>query len=424
MQQAEEVVDPTELTITYDMRHLMDQNLLGTPEFAHITRLIIDGICPSLIDGPYGLHNRIQFPPNLKYLKYTNSHIDNVPPNLPDTLEELDISGNRISRLTGLPPNLRILNCMNNQLNALSGIPDSVTEIYCHYNPLTLVNSTTQLPAQLTIFAACYCELTELPALPITLTRFACTGNTKLNKLPPVLPQGLVDLVCSECSLDELPALPDTLTTLWCNNNNIYDLGHQLPASLKDLQCEVNQLTKLPALPIGLTYLACGDNLLTSLPDLPPRLELLSCNKNQLFWIPELPNTLTHLNCSNNKLIAFSSAMPCTLGWLDCSGNAELKWMPPVGPNVLCMRLSTINIQRTYGYSDRFDVVITDEIAQDINKTHWSMLRKMATEALAVYKSELLERQMEITLNPDRIARLIRNGELGELGTWTESLGF
>jgi hypothetical protein len=70
-----------------------------------------------------------------------------------------------------------------------------------------------------------------------------------------------------------------------------------------------------------------------------------------------------------------------------------------------------------------YDVIITEDIIRDVNKTHWTRERNTATKRLAIYRAELLERQADITLNPDRIARLIQNGELGELGTWSESLG-
>lgn len=424
MQQTCETPEANEqqLTITQADRHIMDQNLLGTAQFAHITKLVIDGVIPSLIDGPFGLHNRLQFPPNLTHLTYTNSLMNSIPTGIPDSVIELDISGNRVQNLTGLPPNLRILTCNHNYITSLNGIPDSVTEIYCHYNPMTHINTLRRLPPTLRVLACCYCELTELPQLPVSVTRLACIGNSGLRELPE-LPTGLVDLVCSSCSIEELPRLPDSLTTLWCDKNQLHVLPARLPSSLKELKCELNKLTTLPELPPSLTKLVCDNNSLTMLPELPPGLELLSCKNNELTWLPELPNSLTHLDCSFNNLVVFSSVIPESLAWLDCSINPDLKWMPPLSNNMFCMRLATIDIRRTYGYSALYDVIITDKIIQDINRTHWTLQQSTATERLAIYRAELLERQVEITLSPDRISRLIRAGELGDIGTWSESLG-
>ena len=413
--------DISELKITHTERHLMDQNILNSPQFANITRLVINDVIPSLIDGPFGLHNRLQFPPNLTHLTYTNSLMEKIPSGIPDSVVELDISGNRVTQLTGLPPNLRVLTFKNNYVQDLSGIPDGVTEIYCHYNPMTQINTLTKLPPSLRVLACCYCELTELPRIPKTVTRLACIGNPELPELPE-LPPNLIDLVCSECSLVELPELADSLTVLWCGSNRLKMLPDMAPSSLVELRCESNQLTVLPELPQGLTKLVCENNSLIRLPDLPPGLELLSCENNQLTTLPELPNGLTHLNSSANRLVVFPAAIPDTLAWLDCSINPDLKWIPPVSLNMFCMRLATIDIRRSYGNSALFDAVITEDIINDVNRTHWIRQRKVADQRLAGYRAELLERQLEITLNPDRIARLIRNCELAELGTWSDSL--
>lgn len=414
-------VNQLQLSITQAKRYIMDKNILGTAEFAHITKLVIDDVIPSLIDGPFGLHKRLQLPHNLTHLTYTNSLIEKIPSGLPETLIELDISNNRITQLTGLPPNLRVLTCNHNYITSLNGIPDSVTDIYCHYNPLTLVTAHTRLPPNLRVLACCNCELTKFPQIPKSVTRLACIGNSDLRKLPE-LPTGLVDLICSSCSIEELPSLPDSLTTLWCDKNQLHVLPQRLPSSLKELKCELNKLTTLPELPPSLTILVCENNSLTTLPELPHGLELLSCKNNKLTWLPELPNSLTHLDCSFNNLIVFPSVIPESLTWLDCSINPDLKWMPPLSNNMFCMRLATIDIRRMYGYSALYDVIITDEIIQDVNRTHWTLQQNTATERLAVYRAELLERQVEITLSPDRIARLICNGVLGDIGTWSESL--
>ncbi|MDR0314750.1 MAG: hypothetical protein LBH71_02235, partial [Oscillospiraceae bacterium] len=93
----------------------------------------------------------------------------------------------------------------------------------------------------------------------------------------------LTDLNCSNNSLTELPALPDTLTSLRCNSNS-------------------NSLTSLPALPAGLTSLGCTFNQLTSMPDLPETLSFLFCSSNQITALPALPAGIKSIYCYENCL--------------------------------------------------------------------------------------------------------------------------
>jgi len=410
--------DIYELQITHTERYLMDQNILNSSQFAHITRLVINDVIPSLIHGPHGLHTKLQFPPNLTHLTYTNSLMDKIPTGLPDTLLELDISGNRVRQLSGLPPNLTILTFNNNNVEDLSCVPDSVTEIYGHNNPLSKISSTP-LPHGLKVLACCYGEITELPQLPDTVTRLACMENKNLSKLPGLSP-GMVHLLCTGCNLLELPSkLPESLTELWCDNNQLRELPSQLPIGLLLLKCESNLLTSLPTvLPAGLINLVCGNNQLTWLPELPPTLELLTCESNRLTWLPELSTGLVHLNCRDNMIMTFASSVPDTLQWLDCKGNTDLYLLPPLSLDMICLRLATINLE--YGNSVYDNVSVTADMIPCVNKTHWKRQCETAIKRLAMYRTELLERHLEITLNPDRIFRLIKNGELGEPGTWSE----
>src|SRR6185437_4835408 len=146
--------------------------------------------------------------------------------------------------------NTKIIYLTNQKIHNLSGIQyfKSLTNLYCGDS------------------------LTNLPALPASLTYLDCSGN-QLTSLP-ALPASLTTLYCYENSLTDLPVLPASLTALYCYENSLTNLP-ALPTSLTTLDCDQNQLTSLPALPTSLTTLECGENQLTSLPALPASLTTL-----------------------------------------------------------------------------------------------------------------------------------------------------
>ena len=166
-----------------------------------------------------------------------------------------------------------------------------------------------------------YCnknKLTELPALPNSLTVLVCFSN-ELTELP-ALPNSLTKLDCSDNELTELPALPDNLTALECGYNQLTELP-ALPVGLTTLYCPSNNLTGLPALPNSLTYLVCRNNYLTGLPALPKRLTVLVCFDNELTELPALPNRLETLDCGANKLTGLSLNSNANYTQIDASHN-------------------------------------------------------------------------------------------------------
>lgn len=282
--------------------------------------------------------------------------------------------------------------------------------------------AVSHLPLNLTYLICNHCEITELPELPSKLLTLDCANNRNLARLP-TLPQTLATISCCACNLVELPTLPDTLTDLLCDDNVIEWLPDELPTGLQYLSCETNAITSLPPnLPSKLRFLRCGHNSITQLPPLPITLEYLNCDHNLLTWLPELPDGIQQVHCANNKLLVFAHSIPVTIACLDCSNNPDLRWLPPLDTDSISrLRLATLQLANSNPYWDT-DITPSDII--HVNTVHANRQYTIARERLAIYRHELLERQLEITMNPDRIARLLQSGELGELGTWSESLGF
>lgn len=218
----------------------------------------------------------------------------NVLPPLPDNLEELYCSNNKLTYLSKLPPNLKILECNGNQLTLLPELPNNLKQLYCSRN-----------------------QLTELPILPINLIILECNGNL-LTKLPE-LPNDLQELYCSRNKLIILQErvrmknsrryfsfpLPEKLNILHCNDNTLYELP-PLPINLEQLNCSHSSLDKLPLLPPNLKQLNCSDNYLTELPPLPHNLRSLDCSRCvELNELPPLPPNLKELNAIYSPIKKF-----------------------------------------------------------------------------------------------------------------------
>lgn len=365
-----------QLKINFLTRHLLDENRLNT-DFTHITHLYIDTVIPSLIHGPHGLHMNLQFPPNLVHLSYTRSLLTAMPTGIPDSVTSLDLSGNRIPNIGHLPPGLLLFSCGDNYITDFLVLPDTILLLSCCNNPIT--------------------------------------------RFPNKLPSSLTHLDCSGCELIELPELPASLEVLNCSGNPFQFPLPTLPPKLHFLSCARTQLTELPdVLPSSLAELYCRDNWLKALPELPPRLQILDCQNNCLTWLPELPESLCELSCNNNQLVWFSSRIPDRLAWLDCRYNPQLKWLPPL-PAIMCyLKLDTVYMSF---YHD-LDNELTADMLEHANVQHKQIMQRECTKRMDIYRTELHECQLAITLNPDRISRLLKTGELCELGDgrWADIL--
>ncbi len=207
----------------------------------------------------------------LTYNAYAFSEVNIILPNL----EYLDISDNRVTRITHLPKTLKTLIMKNSII------------------------------------------LGEIENLPENLQTLVITKAESL-KLPK-LPSNLKTLIIEECHIDKLPNLPESLTLLDCGFNSIVELP-SLPPKLLELNCQSNQLSFLPELPFTLNKLKCSRNLITDLPDLPDSLLSLNVNHNKIGVILRLPNQLEKLHCVDCQLLTLPE-IPSTLKKLHCGKN-------------------------------------------------------------------------------------------------------
>ena len=238
-------------------------------------------------------------------------------PEMPDQLQELDVSGNQLTSLPeNLPAQLQKLKVSRNRLTSLpKNLPDQLQELDVSSNRLTSLPEN--LPDQLQKLYVINNQLASLPEnLPASLQQLHVSKN-RLISLPENLPASLQQLHVSNNRLTSLPQrLPPRLTWLDVSGNRLTSLPENLPDQIRVLGVSNNRLPSLPEnLPTSLHHLYASDNQLLSLPEnLPASLQQLYVARNQLASLPEnLPPRLIWLDVSGNRLVSLPEHIATTL---------------------------------------------------------------------------------------------------------------
>ncbi len=236
--------------------------------------------------------------------KFGNYDSDDIL--IPPNLEEFNCTGCNLSKLPDFPNTLKTLYCGANNLSWLpENLPESLEGIWCSENKMVhlyeeyeSVEWNYSLP-NLKTFCCQYNPLTYIPCMPNSLV-YVCCKNCAIESMGD-LSSSLNWLDCSNNKLTYLPDLPEHLKDLYCYVNNIGEI-EKLPPNLSRLECNVNRLVELPTLPDKLYLLNCNGNYIRELPELPNKLIFLSCYRNQLNSLPDLPLSLQEAYVSNNNI--------------------------------------------------------------------------------------------------------------------------
>ncbi len=259
--------------------------------------------------------NRPDLPLSLAGLRLTSL------PNLPASLEALDVGHNQLSELPRLPASLRNLNTADNRLTHLPDLPDSLERLIVYQNQL---QELPHLPVSLRNLDASENQLTRLPNLPESIEKLFVYSN-QLSALPQ-LPVSLKSLDAGENQLSRLPDLPSALERLIVFQNQLAELPDNVPLRLRELDAAGNHLSRLPDLPDSLERLVVFQNQLSELPEnLPVSLRNLHVSVNRLTRLPtNLPATLEKLVAFQNQL----SELPQSITQLSAGCNVDLSDNP------------------------------------------------------------------------------------------------
>ncbi len=126
----------------------------------------------------------------MRRLNVDNNQLASLPERLPATLQELDASGNRLTRLPGLPAGLQRLNVEYNQLTDLpEPLPAELEWLSASHNRLTSLPET--VPPQLIWLGASNNQLTNMPETLLTQLSRDSSVNLENNPLADWVQAGL-----------------------------------------------------------------------------------------------------------------------------------------------------------------------------------------------------------------------------------------
>lgn len=200
----------------------------------------------------------------------------------PDAVKSLEIRNLPRARLVCFPSALVTLRCVGFEggIDWLPDLPETLESVDVSYNSLTWI---PKLPKALKTLRAYFNDLTSLPELPASL-EILSVHNNNLTQLPD-LPKTLKVLKIGKNLLTRVPELPETLDSLDIGDNDIFRLP-DLPKRLRGLYCDNCRLDRLPDLPETLVELSFSYNNITRLPDLPKTLKSVF-NLQKRIWVDD-----------------------------------------------------------------------------------------------------------------------------------------
>jgi Leucine-rich repeat (LRR) protein len=212
-----------------------------------------------------------RLPYKLVSFQATNNQLTEFPICIPDTLEYLNLSNNRIRSISDVvfPESLRILQLDNNEISTIPS--ESLADTYSLFcvvlsnNKIKQLPTTRFLPLNCSIFNVSYNfiesaetrfprMLSQLSMSNNQITHFDCTdlprltkldlSNNKLNSFPKNIGNHLNSLSLNYNEITRIPFehLSETLQYLSLNGNKIGYVSDVIPRSIKIIQLENNPL--------------------------------------------------------------------------------------------------------------------------------------------------------------------------------------
>ncbi|XP_044734389.1 E3 ubiquitin-protein ligase SlrP-like [Chrysoperla carnea] len=279
------------------------------------------------------------YPYGLKELHLADNKLTQIPDNLPETLEILNMDCNQVCIISEkLPSNLRELLLPRNQIISIpETLPDSITRLNLYENTIDVLPK--KLPNSLKRLDVCGNQLTSLPEnLPETLEELEI-GSNKLTCLPNNLPKSLRSIFADNNEIKFLPkTLPEMLNEISIRCNQLTCLPEQLPKSLERLYMSSNKITEPKFDFESIIELDIENNGIETIPEDNfnlPKLQKLFVSDNKLKMLPKnLPETLECLYACNNEFTEILTDLPKSLRNLDLDGNNITTLSAKLPPNL------------------------------------------------------------------------------------------
>ena len=182
-------------------------------------------------------------PESLRVLSICLTGIKTLEPLiLPQSLQELYISNNSGIQIGTLSPSLQIFSCNSCKLNQVDFFPDTLIQISISYNHITRIPA---IPPNLKYLNIEHNQLTHMPKLPNTMHTLICSNNhirTFVN-----IPNKLTIFHCQNNNIHQFPNIPLSLANSPFHKTNI-------------TKSPINKVFKLPFVYYGNPFLVLFNN--------------------------------------------------------------------------------------------------------------------------------------------------------------------
>jgi hypothetical protein len=292
-------------------------------------------------------------------------------PNIPNGVEDLDVSNNKITYIHSLPRTVKILDCSNNKISHIENLPNGIEKINLGFNKLKTLNLAPY--NRLKYINLIWNLLTQVPVLPVSAKVLLLSHNSfsTLNSIN----SNLLELEVQNCGLDTI---------------------EKLPITLESFSCEGNYLKVLPHLPISLNRINCAYNELSTLPALPPNLKILNCNNNKLIFLPFLPPSLTILNAEYNCI----QVQPIITGQVNVNLNhnpfninlvQNYKELPKIPKIYKIIKNRDVVINRKMGTAYDFFNLEDVDIEEYLSRDDKNIILVLGKQKYAVSRDDLID---------------------------------
>ena len=224
------------------------------------------------------------------------------------------------------------------------------------------------------------------------------------------LNDSIKELNCSNNELRVICKLNNNLKILNCSNNELRQLP-EFNEKLKIVDCSYNELEILPTLNNKLKELYCHYNELKYLPQFNKNLRIIYCFCNNLEYLPPFNNKLKIINCKLNEILILPIITNYNIDiFFDGITTIYYKYL-------IYSEFENNNHKRNYNIINKINNFrYTYYFGKYGRKIFYNLLKLKIKK----YKDKLLEKSAIITMRPNRINRLLENGELSldDINEW------
>ncbi len=273
------------------------------------------------------------------------------------------------------------------------------------------------------------CSLDYIRAkIPKTLESFICISS-HLKKIPK-LPEGIREVIITENDIEYIPKLPESIIELNLSMNPIKNI-HSFPSNLLELTITHTKIKKFPKYPDTIIKLDISHNQMyvsKLLANLPPNLTFLDISNNNLEYIYNLPDSIECL-CMDNNFIRKISRLPSKLEEFVCNNNC-LYDLPYIPDSVSHLEINNnyiknmvnfpLNLKHFHCKNNNLPEYIIIYLINNKNRlkndgflgANTLLNIRKSKEILKIIKAELMYKRNRICMHPNRVARLLNNGEI------------